>query len=872
MDAGDGVLDAAAFEVPREELLRNIHRFQARDRYCWALPLTLVGFALWCLGLSYHADIPAASQVETGLSKLLLVPGYTDGSATVATDTSSYYQYLRDQIMTPLVPDASGVVNRYGYLLGGVRVSQTRAVKQPGCKNTRYVDIVVSVIGDVSCHPMSTDDVSPFLPDDRSILTKDVNITGNVEYCLGSDGTEKLIGPEAGAAGSYDLTTACPDIVNATIIIKSDEEYIATLNVTSAFVPRPLSAILAGRQALATYRPQEMPNDAFSFTFDYYSSTAQEAVSLLEAAQWVDAATKDVHVHFGLVNPDLGYWARGMMTTTFTRGGGVLTTARVASLPIDPYEARPGIIALDVALCIYVAFQCLVTASLLLRKSRRGCKMWSEGRSAASTIASVVQPTVILELVTSVLLIATLSAWWQIIATLATIRREISALAWSPESVRDDTAISLAWIEAACSTVSLYKTLGVVALFFLGLKTLGQFTLQPKLAVTVDALARSFSAMGHFAVAFTIVLIFFGIWGHIYFGGQVDRWGTPGSSAWAIVAFSMYDYDLLGMESIDTVSARMHFGLFMFLVTNLLLWCFLGILFENYSNAQAEADSQPSALRDLVAGAEALPQRMQRLTSEIRTIVPKWLVCCRPASQLTSMRPSYTHETSLRKVAAYRVVELLEGDAYHDRESVALGDIATSIGRSLPEVVNFVARFLVLPLGLMAAAEAATREKSSTARPFASRAGNKKTSMRGVIGVSNPAAQLPGRDAFLEGETAVHVAGNVASADTDGLPRKVVRVSLRGSSHVDNSVDSLEGVSEGEDRISPFEAGEEEEPEAGQEGGPRRRESTSLSPPPLPPAETDSSRRLPAHAAASGQVAFEPVAPRRPQPPPPPRR
>lgn len=59
-------VDVAAYPVPREELLRNIKRFQARDKYCWSLPVAIVGFMLWCIGLVVHVDVEQSSQVESG--------------------------------------------------------------------------------------------------------------------------------------------------------------------------------------------------------------------------------------------------------------------------------------------------------------------------------------------------------------------------------------------------------------------------------------------------------------------------------------------------------------------------------------------------------------------------------------------------------------------------------------------------------------------------------------------------------------------------------------------------------------------------------------------------------------------------------------
>lgn len=69
-DAGAGGMGNLAppveFAVRREELLRAIARFQARDKYCWTLPVGLLGFTLWCIALIVHANIGAANLVESG--------------------------------------------------------------------------------------------------------------------------------------------------------------------------------------------------------------------------------------------------------------------------------------------------------------------------------------------------------------------------------------------------------------------------------------------------------------------------------------------------------------------------------------------------------------------------------------------------------------------------------------------------------------------------------------------------------------------------------------------------------------------------------------------------------------------------------------
>ena len=59
-------LDPADLTVKRELLLSNIKRSQARDKYCWTLPVGMVGFTLWCLGMAMHAQVERAATVEVG--------------------------------------------------------------------------------------------------------------------------------------------------------------------------------------------------------------------------------------------------------------------------------------------------------------------------------------------------------------------------------------------------------------------------------------------------------------------------------------------------------------------------------------------------------------------------------------------------------------------------------------------------------------------------------------------------------------------------------------------------------------------------------------------------------------------------------------
>ena len=63
---GGPTLDPSELSVRRDVLLSHIKVSQARDKYCWTLPVGLIGFVLWCLGLTLHARVDMAQTVEAG--------------------------------------------------------------------------------------------------------------------------------------------------------------------------------------------------------------------------------------------------------------------------------------------------------------------------------------------------------------------------------------------------------------------------------------------------------------------------------------------------------------------------------------------------------------------------------------------------------------------------------------------------------------------------------------------------------------------------------------------------------------------------------------------------------------------------------------
>jgi hypothetical protein len=468
------------------------------------------------------------------------------------------------QVVGVVIPDDSGVVNTYGRILGGVRVSQTRSA---AINCSRFGDVITSVVGPFThCYPDSTASSSPY--GDPALFTSDVTAEGLFATCHvttdagGSTPEDVVIGPLPDGTvvdGSVDSETLCWDNVpNVTGVLAPPVNFtqtyvVATINVTAAFTPSSPSALLQPypylmSSVLGSTVPadQQLPqvNDPFAWTFDYYSAVNLETVGVLQGAGWVDIATKTVHTTFGILNPDIGYWGRALVTTTFTRGGRVLNEATVRSLPVEPYTINPALAGLDFVLAVYVAIYCVEALRHTARRCRRARKKLAEGDGYASAAGALLDPWYLLDVGTGVLLLATIGEWIRATATLAALRAAIAGLHWTPATVANDTFIALAWIEAGVRDFTSFKVVGVLSLAAFMMRLFWQFSLQPKLSVMTETLSRACSDVWHFSILFAVILIFYGVWGQIFFGPQLDRWRSNWQATWAIVSFTAYDYDL----------------------------------------------------------------------------------------------------------------------------------------------------------------------------------------------------------------------------------------------------------------------------------------------------------------------------------------
>lgn len=470
-----------------------------------------------------------------------------------------------------MVPDDSGIVNTYGRLLGGVRVSQTRSSTVASCGASPYADVIAAVVGETTCYPWDTESSESY--GDEALMYADVEKPGElVAVCEGvsteSDpdpATWRVFLPEGESTATGDSEAIC----NATGLLVtlsaiSNATRVVSVNVTTAFRPRTPAGLLGGQNpyllasTVSTGPDRQLPNvnDPFSWTFDYYSRSASESLATLQGAGWVDDATKRVNILFAVVNLELGYWGRVLISSVFTRGGRVTSSATVRSLPIDPYRAQPGLGFLDFLIAAYVVLYWVQTLQHLLKKVRRSRKALADGHGWASALRFMSEPWLILDVSTGVGFVVTMALWARAAATLAYTRAAIVGASWEPASVADSTFVAHAWIEAAARDFYDFKVLGTATLALFMCRLFWQFSLQPKLAVITETLSRGCSDIAHFSVLFSVVLIFYGVWGHIFFGGQIDRWRTPWDSCWAIIAWVAYEYDLTVSEL--TVGVRAH--------------------------------------------------------------------------------------------------------------------------------------------------------------------------------------------------------------------------------------------------------------------------------------------------------------------------
>lgn len=268
-------------------------------------------------------------------------------------------------------------MNRYGRLVGGLRVSQTRSQAVAGCAASPFGALRAAIVGDQTCYPSGSDSTAGGWNTSAAFVEADINVTwcnvtvppavvnGSVThavFALSTDGVTPPVHcddpPYAGDAFATFLVPA-PDPTQET-----DVRAAFTANGYSWSAPpvsRPRAVDDAGLSA------------PFTWLFDYYGGPPVTAATsaLLHTAGWVDLATTRVTTSFAVLDVELGYWARAQFAVDFSRGGAVTTTANVKSLPIDAYESVTALLLLDAFVLVYAAVHWGMLARNCVRRVRR---------------------------------------------------------------------------------------------------------------------------------------------------------------------------------------------------------------------------------------------------------------------------------------------------------------------------------------------------------------------------------------------------------------------------------------------------------------------------------------------------------------------
>jgi hypothetical protein len=85
-------------------------------------------------------------------------------------------------------------------------------------------------------------------------------------------------------------------------------------------------------------------------------------------------------------------------------------------------------------------------------------------------------------------------------------------------------------------------------------------------------------------------------------------WSNTGLSLMAVFRYMMYDYNLDAMSSSFPTMASIFYVTMMLLLTNMVLWMFLAIVLESYTEVRARSRGAPSLLDDAASAWVVLPR------------------------------------------------------------------------------------------------------------------------------------------------------------------------------------------------------------------------------------------------------------------------
>ena len=352
--------------------------------------------------------------------------------------------------------------------------------------------------------------------------------------------------------------------------------------------------------------------------------TINQEMANLATAGWLDAATHTVDVQLALLNGQSGVFASVVLRCTFTSGSLVETSSEIRSVPVNPYEPAAAnwyLYVLDALLVLYWAYLALGAARRVWAVVRAPGGAWDK----AGMLCSYWR---LLDFATVAALTSVIVLWALLVSELAALRASIAAVvADNPAAIQGGPSTVQADLFDVVERLGQVKQAAVFTLIFLTLRLFKYFAFQPRLAIMSTVFARSCGDILTHGFVFALLVVMFGVWAHFLFGPQAADWATPGGSVFSIFRFSMYDYKFIPMAQQYPFLAGVFYVAFMVLITNLVLWMFLAILFETYTEVRYESHNTPSAFEEGAAFLSTVPRDAHACWARPRN----------------SMRAPYTH-------------------------------------------------------------------------------------------------------------------------------------------------------------------------------------------------------------------------------------
>ena len=555
-----------------------------RLKQCRSVPASVLLYAFFIGLLVAHARIGAAYEVEQSLFELLVQGTGSVGFAVASA--ADWYTWLADTLSTTILysaanADQRGYVARYNLMVGGVRLVTARSVPSPCGLNSQFARRSSRQAGppSLAASPPRAARACGHSSLPRSRLAR-ARLAGALAELYGLPCYLKSSSLSSYSKASYGNNTGIPP--NQWALIAS--AFVS--NETEAGVPEFVLYI-----------------DTRTGPGGNLGSTT--LVANLQTAGWLDAATRSADFQLALLNGQSGVFASVVLRATFTSGSLVETTSEIRSVPVDPYSPASDYWLLYVADALLVVYWAYLAWGA-------GRRVWAVVRApggACAKLGMLCSYWRLLDLATVAAMASVIILWALLCAELAALRSDIArVVATNPDAIQSGPSTVQAELFDVVERLGQVKQAAVCTLIFLTLRLFKYFAFQPRLAIMSTVFARSCGDIVTHGFVFALLLVMFGVWAHFLFGPQAVDWATPASSVFSIFRFSMYDYKFLPMQQQYPFLAGVFYVAFMILITNLVLWMFLAIVFETYTEVRYESHNTPSAFEEGAAFFATVPR------------------------------------------------------------------------------------------------------------------------------------------------------------------------------------------------------------------------------------------------------------------------